>query len=881
VKKLVNYLPFFVLFFLPLLFYGVVDKYGWKSSSDVHAVLEFASSLLAITAGVMVLMHFYASGYRSFLIISVGFVLIGAEEFVHAIFSFNRIWGEIPATFKLAVSTSWLSGQFVLLVSFLIALISGERQIVTVKRRRYAIVFNIIGVIFVSFVSLLIFNSPFLPEFVQLGSNTKKQIELFLAFLYFVSFIFYFRIYLKQKTHSLLFWSILACIIFRVLAHIFIFDSQTFYDSHWDAGHLFVFLSYFFPIFGVWRETIKILHNSQLQLVELANEIEEHKLSEEKLRLSESKYYSLFTNLDEGFCIVEMIFDDKGKPIDYLFLEINPAFEKQTGLINARGRRMRELAPEHEEYWFEIYGKIAITGEPVRFINYAEQLHRWFDVYAFPADQSENRKVAILFTDITERKKMEENLLEREEKYRNLFNNSEVGMLRTRLDGSEILEFNEKYLKILNYTSEEAMGTPSLNMWAKKHERDKMVQILKSEGHVTDFECDLLNKQGDVINCIASMRLYPEEGILEGSIHDITEQKLAKAELQIALTKYKTLFECFPLGITISDDSGRIVETNSTAEKLLNKTHNEQIQLDIDGKEWCIVRTDGTPMPPDEYASSRALKDNCVVENIEMGIVKPDNTITWISVTSAPLPMQGYGVVITYNDITSRKLAEEDVVNMKYSLKKLNQYLNEIRENERALISREIHDELGQSLTALKIDLNWLRRQIPGDSDSGVKLKGMIELVNVTISDVQRISSDLRPAILDDLGLAPAMEWFTDEFIKRTKKQVNLKIETGADISKKIEIVIFRIFQESLTNIARHSGAKKVEIVLRKNLRDLILDISDDGKGIAEKEMHSSRSLGLLNMKERARDIGGSLTFKSGPDGGTRVELIIPEVVLH
>jgi PAS domain S-box-containing protein len=131
----------------------------------------------------------------------------------------------------------------------------------------------------------------------------------------------------------------------------------------------------------------------------------------QRLRESEERYRLLFNAIDEGFCIVEVIFDEDEKPIDYCFLEINAAFEKQTGLIDAQGKRMRELVPEHEEYWFEVYGKIALTGRPARFVNRAEQLHRWYDVYAFRVGEPEDRRVGILFRDISERRQAEELLL--------------------------------------------------------------------------------------------------------------------------------------------------------------------------------------------------------------------------------------------------------------------------------------------------------------------------------------------------------------------------------------------------------------------------------------------------------------------------------------
>ena len=154
----------------------------------------------------------------------------------------------------------------------------------------------------------------------------------------------------------------------------------------------------------------------ELRLTDLyarqAAELIEREQAKEALRKSQEKYCMLFDSIDEGSCTIEVLFGGNDKPIDYRFLEVNPSFEKQRGIQNARGRRMREIAPLHEEHWFEIYGKIALTGEPIRFENPAAQLHRWYDVYAFRIGEPQERKVAILFNDITERKRLERRVLE-------------------------------------------------------------------------------------------------------------------------------------------------------------------------------------------------------------------------------------------------------------------------------------------------------------------------------------------------------------------------------------------------------------------------------------------------------------------------------------
>jgi PAS domain S-box-containing protein len=149
-----------------------------------------------------------------------------------------------------------------------------------------------------------------------------------------------------------------------------------------------------------------------VRLVGAVQDVSERKRAEEAQREAEARYRTLFDSIDEGFCVVEVRFDDAGRPADYRFLEVNPAFEKQTGLVDAAGKWMRALAPDHEEHWFEIYGKIALTGEPQRFVNEAKALHRWYDVYAFRTGDPLRRRVAILFNDITARKRAEQELRE-------------------------------------------------------------------------------------------------------------------------------------------------------------------------------------------------------------------------------------------------------------------------------------------------------------------------------------------------------------------------------------------------------------------------------------------------------------------------------------
>lgn len=178
----------------------------------------------------------------------------------------------------------------------------------------------------------------------------------------------------------------------------------------------------------------------------------------EALRKSEERYRSLIESIDEGFCVVEVLFGESDKPTDYRFLEVNPAFERQTGIRDATGRTMREIAPNHEEHWFQIYGMIARTGEPRRFEQWAEALQRFFDVYAFRTGEPSERRVAILLNDITERKKTEEALRTSEERFRYLVESAhEYAIFTADLD-MRVTGWNSGAERILGYTEQEILG---------------------------------------------------------------------------------------------------------------------------------------------------------------------------------------------------------------------------------------------------------------------------------------------------------------------------------------------------------------------------------------------------------------------------------------
>ncbi len=229
-------------------------------------------------------------------------------------------------------------------------------------------------------------------------------------------------------------------------------------------------------------------------------------------------------------------------------------------------------------------------------------------------------------------------------------------------------------------------------------------------------------------------------------------------------------------------------------------------------------------------------------------------------------------------DISQRKIAEDKLKESRKKLRNLYVHLQSAVEAERTKISREIHDEFGTILTALNIDLSWLEKKLPGDQHTMIeRIKKDVELINSAIEVVHRISSELRPGVLDYLGLSSAVEWQVKEFANRTKIGWDIAIDMKtSDLGKDISIALFRILQESLTNVSRHAEASKINVNLVETDSMVTLEVADDGKGITEEQLSDSQSLGILGMRERVEYLGGDIDIKGIPNKGTRVTIRIP-----
>lgn len=283
-------------------------------------------------------------------------------------------------------------------------------------------------------------------------------------------------------------------------------------------------------------------------------------------------------------------------------------------------------------------------------------------------------------------------------------------------------------------------------------------------------------------------------------------------------------------------------------------------------------------------STDRAVLESGVRRRYEETRSGADGTPRWFDTVKMPIRNAKGSIVGTVGisrDITDLKRSETELRDSRSQLRKLSAYLQSIREAERTRISRELHDELGQLLSGLRLGLNYLEAQA-GEATSGqaAHVQMLKELVDATMDAVHRIASDLRPAVLDELGLHAALEWLTESFVQRNGLPCELRMEmseaqvTGLDTER--STAIFRIVQEALTNAGRHARAKRVLVEVNARGGDCLLAITDEGCGMDTSRAANGGSLGLLGMRERALMLGGQLSVQSRPGHGTTVAARIP-----
>ncbi len=373
---------------------------------------------------------------------------------------------------------------------------------------------------------------------------------------------------------------------------------------------------------------------------------------------------------------------------------------------------------------------------------------------------------------------------------------------------------------------------------------------------------------------VARKRRTARKRVPVGGLGIETAERRMTDELIASEERYRFLFERNPLPMWVYDrETLRFLTVNDAAVRHYGYSREEFGSLTV------------VDIRPEEERA-RLQEEVRDIEGYRLSgrwkLRKKDGSVVNVEILSHDMPFaERPARVVLANDVTDRLAAEEGLRRSYDELRALSARLESVREEESTRIAREVHDEVGQALTALKMDVAEVERGLAaaGGAPKAVTgtLSGMSRLLDVTMDVVHRISTELRPGVLEELGLEEAVEWQLEEFRKRTGMACRFETSfVGAAIDRDVSTAVFRVLQELLTNVVRHARASAIHVRLSAGDGRLGLEVRDDGCGIPSGRVYAPRSFGLLGIRERVTNVGGSVTIQGAPGRGTVVSVSIP-----
>ena len=487
--------------------------------------------------------------------------------------------------------------------------------------------------------------------------------------------------------------------------------------------------------------------------------------------------------------------------------------------------------------------------------------------------------------EIDERIRAEAELQRLKEYLENVIDNSVDAIGIVDRDGKFIL-WNRRAAEIYGYRFDELSGKTANDLYADPVELERMLARLRREGVVREYEISMQKKDGCIVPMDISISLLKDNGRTIGSVcvaRDLSERKKNELELKRAqdeLSRYSrdlerqvrertraitSILRYTPAVVCLKDRSSRYKLVNPRFEELLG-FKNDDIQGKSDHDIFPRALADQF------YANDLMVLREGRALQVEEQVQLADGIHTYLSVKFPIYNEWGApdGLCGISTDITELKQAQE-------RLRLLSGSIMAGQEKERTAIARELHDELGQILTALRMDAVWLSERLKGQNDqASARALTMCDLIDKTIDEVRTLAIRLRPGMLDDFGLIDALDWYTKDFAKRTGIACKFGHSNMVGVDDLVATAAYRITQEALTNVARHSFATQVRISLEVKKGFFTLIVKDNGRGFKPQDLEYSHCLGLAGMRERAALVGGSLELQSRPGKGTRILFRLP-----
>ncbi len=444
--------------------------------------------------------------------------------------------------------------------------------------------------------------------------------------------------------------------------------------------------------------------------------------------------------------------------------------------------------------------------------------------------------------------------------------------------GGVIHQWNRQAEQVFGWDESEAVGRTLAETIIPPRHKERHAQELArlaatGEGRLLNRRIEISARRRDgrefpIELTIAAVR-HGDTQLFGAFVREITERQQVEERLRFQAT----ILQNVPDSIIAIDLEGRVMYWNDGATALFGYTTDEMLGQTLE-RLYPDAGLDGLAADIKQILEGQVLiKD--------WNGRRRDGSPVWVDVKTAVMRDthgQAIGLLGVGKDITERKRADEELRATHKRLREFAGRMRSVREQERALMARQIHDELGQVLTALGMDVAWLESRLPAQDRPLVeKCRAMAALIEATIGRVRTLATELRPAVLDDLGLLAAIEWETQQFARRTGIACALDLPaTLPPLDADRSTDLFRILQEALTNVVRHAAAHHVDVQVRETPAELVLGVSDDGRGIATAEAMNPRSLGLLGMRERALLWNGTVDVRARPQGGTSVIVQLP-----